>query len=145
MYIHGLNQYADQPANPSQDQTWLDYLILSNPQGVMKVLANHGYTGYLAPMGQDEMGEATLELIEKKGDAIVVELLREHPLFDVISDICKEEISIKVPFKNAAGDISSITTTIRTINYKKLAESALVIIGVFFLAGKVWGYLTKSE
>jgi hypothetical protein len=111
----------------------------------MKVLASNGYIGYLAPVDQQEMAEVSMDLIDKKGDQAVIELLKEHPLYDVISDISKEDTKITVPFKNAAGEESAITTSIRTINYKKLIENALVIIGAFYLGGKLWDYITKNE
>jgi len=142
MYIPRLNT---DKVEPVENITWLDYLISSNPQGVMKVLARNGYIGYLAPVDQQEMAEVSMDLIDKKGDQAVIELLKEHPLFDVISEISKEDTKIIVPFKNAAGEESAITTSIRTVNYKKLIENALVVIGAFYLAGKLWDYIIKTE
>jgi len=130
---------------PSENITWLDYLISSNPQGVMKVLASNGYIGYLAPVDQSEMAEVSMDLIDKKGDQAVIELLKEHPLYDVISDISRQETKITVPFKNAAGEESAVTTTIKTVNYKKLIENALVVIGAFYVAGRLWDYITKND
>lgn len=144
MYVHGLNQFP-QKVEPSETITWLDYLVLSNPQGVMKVLAKNGYTGYLSPQDQDEMVEACFEFINSHGDQAVVDLLKEHPLYDVIAGTAMEETKVVVPFKNASGEQSDIITTIRTINYKALAENVLVIIGALFLAGKLWGLLTKTD
>jgi hypothetical protein len=144
MYIPGVNQ--NNQVEPSKKMTWLDYLIISNPQGVMHVLDHYGYTGYLAPQDEEEMYEVCLDLMDKHGDPIVVDLLKSHPLYDVISDICKEETKITIPFKNASGEDSQIVTTIRTINFKKLAEDALIIIGAFYLAGIFWKFMTvKGE
>lgn len=144
MYVHGLNQFPEK-VEPSETITWLDYLVLSNPQGVMKVLAKNGFTGYLAPQDQDEMVEACLEFINSHGDQAVIDLLKEHPLYDVIAGAAIEETKVVVPFKNASGTQTDIITTIRTINYKTLAENVLVIIGAIFLAGKLWGFFTKTD
>ena len=124
--------------------TWLDYLIISNPHGVMKVLASHGYTGYLAPINQEELADAAYDYVEKGGDEAVIELLKSHPLYDVIAGICNEEKKVTVNFKNAAGEVSSIITTIKTINYKKVIGTLLVIIGAFYLADKLWNLLSKK-
>lgn len=148
MYVHGLNQFADyqNQVEPEPVMSWLDYLIISNPQGVMKVLADYGYTGYLAPADQDEMFEACQDLIDKYGDQITAELLKNHPLFDVIAEIQSggNSISTKDSFKNASG-ASGVIQTINTENLKILAGNALVIIGAFFIAQKLLEYLTKKE
>jgi hypothetical protein len=120
------------------DLIWLDYLIMSNPQGVMKVLNNHGYTGYLAPMDEDELTEVAYEFIDKNGDQAVIELLKTHPLYDVIAGISKEESSINVKYKNALGEEGTITTTLRSINYVKVIEAMLIVIGAVYLADLVW-------
>jgi hypothetical protein len=143
MYVHGLNQPVEQVGN--ENITWLDFLILSNPQGVMKVLAGYGYTGYLAPQGPEEMYEVCLDLMDKKGDEGVIALVKSSTLYDLIADISKEETKITVPFKNATGEESVVITTIKTINYKKLIENALLLIGAFYLAGKLWDLVTKTE
>jgi hypothetical protein len=142
-YIHGLyNQQPQQDPGQSDNMTWLDYLILSNPQGVMKVLADNGYTGYLAPQDQDEMLDCCMELMDKKGDQAVVDLLKSHPLYDVISEMSQEES--KITFKNASGD-SSVIGTIRTINFQTLLENALIILGAIFIANKLWSFITKPD
>lgn len=120
------------------DIIWLDYLIISNPQGVMKVLNNHGYTGYLAPMDEDELTEVAYEFIDKNGDQAVIELLKTHPLYDVIAGISKEESSINVKYKNALGEEGTITTTLSSINYIKVIEAMLIVIGAVYLADLVW-------
>ena len=130
---------GDQPDN----MIWLDYLVVLNPQSVMKVLSNYGYTGYLAPMDEEELREATYDFIERNGNQAVIELLKAHPLYEVISGICKEETSIKIPFKNASGEEVSLFTTLSRINYKKLLEVALIFIGTFYVADLIWKKFTK--
>lgn len=122
---------------------WLEYLISSNPQGVMKVLYKNGYTGYLAPQDQEELYEAAQEFIKDKGENAVIELLKAHPLYEVIADMVREE-NQSISFKNADGSESSIMATIKKIDYKKMAETALVLIGAFFVADKIWSFLSKE-
>ncbi len=145
MYVHGPNQDSNSVEPGSGTITWLDYLIISNPQGVMKVLAGYGYTGYLAPQNENEMYEVCLELMDKYNDQAVIDLLKSSPLYDTIVGICQEETTVNVQFKNATGDVSSIITTIKTINYVKLAENILIIIGVIYLAEKLWKAIAKKE
>jgi hypothetical protein len=141
MRINGLNQ-PSQAFESNHGITWLDYLIVSNPQGVMKVLANYGYTGYLAPINEDEMEEVCNELVDKYGDKVVVDLLKQHPLYDVITDVCKSSNNGN-NFMNSTGGLLAQENNF--INYKLLARDLLIIIGVFYLAGKFWGLMAKNE
>lgn len=127
------------------DFSWLDYLVVSNPQGLMRVLSANGYNGYLAPQGGEELREASFDFIEKEGDKGLIELLKSHPLYDLIKKSCEEPIPVSVPFKNATGETSSIITNLKTVNYKKLIETILVIIGAVYIANSVWGKLSKTE
>ena len=53
----------------------------------MNCLAKNGYTGYLAPENPHELPQAVDHFIEQKGDKAVVELLKEHPDFEVLTEI----------------------------------------------------------
>jgi hypothetical protein len=132
--------------NGSQpEMIWLDYLVMSNPHGVMQVLANHGYTGFLAPQDPNELNEAAYEFIDKHGDQAVIELLKSHPLYEAIAGICKEESKISIKYKNALGEEGSIATTLRSINYVKLIETMLLVIGAMYLADLLWKKFSKAE
>lgn len=122
---------------------WLNYLISSNPQGVMRVLAQHGYTGYLAPQDEQELYEASLEFIHNKGDFAVIELLKSHPLYEAFSEIITGEMSHS-QYKNADGDQNSVIDTIKKIDYKKAVETTLIIIGAVYIADKLWSSLFKE-
>ena len=141
-FIPGYNQQQQQEVESRL--TWLDYLISDSPHAVMQVLANNGYVGYLAPQDQQELTEATYDFVEKKGDEAVIELLKAHPLYNIIVGISKEEKTVPLTFKNASGDTSSVLTTITTINYTKVIETLLIIIGAIFIANKVWSVFTKE-
>lgn len=143
LYGSGIyNQQGCEQSSGNMELTWLDQIILTNPQGVMKVLSSYGYTGYLAPQDETEMYEVCADLISKHGDQATIDLLRAHPLYDVIAETSKRDLTITMPFKNAAGD--SVITTIRTINYQVLLENALIILGAFYIASKLWGLLNKE-
>lgn len=141
LYRQGNNQQPLQEVEPQL--TWLDYLILSSPQAVMQVLAKNGYVGYLAPIDKDELSEVTYDFVQQKGDYAITELLKAHPLYDVIIGISKEEKQIPITFKNAAGDEYSVVTTLKTIDYKKAIETLLVIIGTFYIADRLLSYFKK--
>jgi hypothetical protein len=144
LYGYDYNQFDGQPEEPlhggSQELSWLDYILLSNPQGVMKVLSSYGYTGYLAPQDQDEMMEVCQELMSKYNEQAVIDLLKSHPLYDTIAEISSQ--NKQVSFKNATGD--SVIAIIKTINYQSLLENALIIIGAFYLANMLWMYISKE-
>jgi hypothetical protein len=135
---------AQQPGQEPEKFTWLDYLILSNPQGVMKVLNAYGYTGYLAPEDEDEMIDACLDIMDKYGDQAVIDLLKSNPIYDVIAGLSTEETKVPLSFFNATGD-GTVFATIRTINYKVLIEKALIIIGAFYIAGKLWDIISSKD
>lgn len=142
LYGEGYGNQYQQSQPDDYNITWLDYLIASNPQGVMRVLASYGYTGYLAPQDEDEMAETCLDMMDKHGEQAVIDLLKSHPLYDVIAGISQEET--KISFRGADGSMSVIST-IKTINYRLLLENALIIIGAIYLGRVLWGYLTKNE
>ncbi len=129
--------------NQAGSQTWLDILVDSNPNGVMMVLDRNGYSGYLAPQGPEELLDAAYDFVDKKGEDGVIELLKVHPLYDVISEVASENKVITTNFKNASGDITTIITRIKSIDYRKVIETMLIIIGVVFVADELWKFINK--
>jgi hypothetical protein len=140
-FISGYNEQPQQAVEPQL--TWLDSLVTSSPHGVMNVLSRNGYVGYLAPQDLNELSEAAYDFVDKKGEMAVIELLKVHPLYDAISGISKEEKQYPITFKNADGIESSVLATIKTINYKKVIEILLIIIGAMYLADNVFKYFKK--
>ena len=67
-----------------QKINWLDYTIMKNPEGVMKVLADNGYTGYLAPVNMQELHEACIIFMDKSPEENTVELLMAHPDIEIL-------------------------------------------------------------
>ncbi len=148
MVIMPQDNWADnyQPEEQTgKSATWVDYLVETNPHGVMEVLSRRGYIGYLSPQDHSELVDAAYHYIEVQGEQGVVDLLRVHPLYDTIAEIVREENTIPLTFKNAAGEVSEVLATIKTINYKKLIETILVLIGAYFIIDKALKYLFKKE
>lgn len=136
--------------NGSQDQgsgspSWIDNLIDNNPQAVMKVLAGYGYTGFLAPVDSEEMSEVTYDLIDQRGEEVVVELLKNHPLYEAIREVCTGEGKTVIPFKNASGTDPVAGNSVITSNIKSFAETALIIIGAFYVITKVMDIIAKRD
>jgi hypothetical protein len=142
LYNTGYNQ---QVAPVESKLIWLDYLVQSNPHAVMQVLSKNGYSGYLAPQDKGELNEATYDFVEKKGDKAVVELLKVHPLYEIMVGISQEEKQSQtiLPLKSTDNSEPSVLTTIKTFDYKKAAIDLLIVIGAIYVAGKVLGLLTR--
>jgi hypothetical protein len=127
--------------NGNSNPTWIDLLVHSNPQGVMQVLSRYGYSGYLAPHDEQELIDAAADLVYKRGEEAVVELLKAHPLYDVINDLT--QINNQKVYRSATGDQSTGNTTLAGMDYKKLALNALVVIGLVYVLDKFWEYFSK--
>lgn len=139
MYRYEID--GEERSEPEENMVWLDYLILSNPQGVMKVLAKYGYTGFLAPESQEEMYDACLDLMEKYDDRAVIDLLKSNILYDLIAETSRKESTEKNVYSNASGDNFPSIKTIDKKELMVLAEKALIIVGSFYVAGKILRYI----
>lgn len=144
LYGTGLIDHNASGNQVQEESTWIDYLVMSNPHGVMEVLSRNGYNGYLAPQNEEELLDATYDYITRHKDTAVVDLLKSHPLYDAMAEVSKEEKKISLNFLNADGTESSVITSIKSINYKKLIETMLILIGAFYIADKLWGFLNKG-
>jgi hypothetical protein len=136
----GSLQYNTYNQQSPQGKTWLDELIEANPQGVMSVLDRNGYSGYLAPGGEAELSDAAYDFLDRRGEYAVVELIKVHPLYDVIAGVATEEKMLPLSFRSASGDIPVIST-IRSINYKKLIETFLLLVGMRYVLKGIWGFI----
>ena len=140
--LYGETYHAGSQQDQVQPKTWLDDLVASNPQGVMQVLARNGYVGYLAPQTAEELSEAACDFIEKQGEDAVVELIHAHPLYDVIAGVSG---SANRKFGlNATGDDIQVPAVIKNIDYRKVIETSLMIIGALYIAGSLIGLLGKE-
>ncbi len=144
LYGTGLIDHNASGNQVQEESTWIDYLVMSNPHGVMEVLSRNGYHGYLAPQNEEELLDVTYDYVTRHKDTAVVDLLKSHPLYDAMAEVSKEEKKISLNFLNADGTESSVITSIKSINYKKLIETMLILIGAFYIADKLWGFLNKG-
>lgn len=122
--------------------TWLDYTIENNPNGVMRVLSKHGYVGYLAPQNYEEMRIYAYELVHNNGDQAVVDLLKAHPEYGAFEELFtsnKYNNACGGYYKNAVSSPATIQEFYR--NNKKMVDSALLVL--FFLFGIKLGKPTK--
>ena len=69
--------------------TWIDYIVLKNPQGAMKVLDKYGYKGYLAPQNIKELSECARLLIKENTEA-TEEFLKQHPEYPILTEVYKK-------------------------------------------------------
>ena len=69
-------------------QNSIDYIVYSNPSSVRKLLYDCGYE---APRNEHTLVRATKELIQKKGTAMITELLQIHPDKKAILSLAPEK------------------------------------------------------
>ena len=124
--------YIDNEPKGNEGISWLDYIIINNPNGVMSVLAKYGYVGYLAPQNQSELKEAALIFIQKYEDRAIIDLLRIHPDYDIIKETPETGYSTeKENFNNFSKDATKTKTK---INYEK---GLLIIGGLLIIASYI--------
>lgn len=106
--------------------TWLDYTIMNNPNGVLKVLSDFGYIGIMAPQSVDEIKQFSLEIIDQFGDDGVIALLKAHPEYPAFEELFTGNTT---SFRNAIdglpSKIDSFVSKLRPI------DQIFVAIGVF--------------
>ena len=106
--------------------TWLDYIIMQNPSGIMKVLSDHGYTGYLLPQNEQEMKDASLDLMDQFGDNGVIALLKAHPEYPVLLDLAGK----KSRYNNFTGIMPKVESFVSKLTP---IDQIFVALGVFMV------------
>jgi hypothetical protein len=112
------------------DQMWLDYTINNNTNGVLKVLAEYGYIGFLAPQSMEDVREYCYDIIHEYGDDGVVSLLKAHPEYEAFKELFSDpQFHSKQNYRNAVsgitGKVDSFVSKLRPI------DQAFVALGVF--------------
>ena len=71
--------------NPEADrfEQRLDYIILTNPRGVVKMLYNNGY---VVPDTMSQMKVYLKDIIKEKGESALIELLSHHPDKEILTE-----------------------------------------------------------
>lgn len=108
--------------------TWLDYTIMNNPNGVLKVLSDFGYIGMLAPQTIEQVKENSLDIIDQYGDEGVVALLKAHPEFPAFEELFSGN-KYSNTYRNAIGGVATRIDSF--ISKLRPIDQAFVAIGVF--------------
>lgn len=69
----------------NQQITWLDYILLNNPDGIRNVLSNHGYS--VNNLGYDQARQAAFDVMDRYGDKGIISLLQAHPEYNAFKDL----------------------------------------------------------
>lgn len=108
--------------------SWLDYIIANNPNGLMRVLVDYGFTGYMAPQSEAEMRENAIEIIHLDGNQGVINILKAHPEYGAFQDIFEKKSLV---FKNATGEnYDALSAWV----YKRPINQLFVALSVFVIA-----------
>lgn len=116
----------------NQQITWLDYILLNNPDGILKVLSSYGYTGHNAPVGYDEIRDASLDVMDQHGERGIISILRAHPEYGAFKDLFGRSHS---PFFNTVDDPNGPMSLFnRMRNGLKPFDDLFIALSVFSLA-----------
>jgi hypothetical protein len=103
--------------------SWLDYIILNNPDGIVRILAGYGYP---EPASLEDIRLYALDFISRHGDKATVQLLKAHPEYLVFKDI----LSSHNNFRNATGNFAQRFDSFLA---RSPLNQALVALGIFLL------------
>ena len=111
----------------NQQITWLDYILLNNPDGIRNVLASYGYS---VDIGYDQARQAAFDVMDRHGEKGIVSLLQAHPEYDAFKDLFS---SRNISFFNTTDDsepglISKMRSTVKPF------DDIFIALSVFTLA-----------
>ena len=110
------------------DRLWLDYTINNNTPGVIKVLAEYGYTGFLAPQSIEDVYAMCQEIIIDYGDDGVISLLKAHPEYEAFKELFTGDF-LPSSYRNAVSDFTGKIENF--VSKLGPVDRALVALGVF--------------
>jgi len=121
---------------------WTTYIAHNNPEGVNRVLTDYGYP--LADF-HEEIPEAIEVLLAEKGESATVDLLKQHPDFDIIIDTYKRS---QGKYKKATGDENTPHQVIvnppqqimpqqNTGNFSNTLQNVVLVVMAFWLLNKI--------
>jgi hypothetical protein len=111
--------------------SWLDYTLMNNPSGVMKVVSDYGFVGIMQPKSLDEIKLACLDIMDMYGDEGTIAILKAHPEYPVFTEILRNQNTLPNNFLNATGTLSEKLTSFiskNPINQAFVALSVFVVI-----------------
>jgi hypothetical protein len=127
-------------ANRGKQINWLDYTIMGNPNGVMKVLSDHGFTGYMAPQSEDQMRQCALDVMDTHGDEGIKALMHAHPEYAAFKDLFSEQLQSQ-NFNNVIG--GGVSGKINEWVYRNPVNQAIVALAVFSIVYYIIGAINK--
>ena len=71
--------------NNNQQITWLDYILLNNPDGIRNVLAGYGYS--TNGLGYNQAKQAAFDVMDRHGEKGIISLLQAHPEYSAFKDL----------------------------------------------------------
>ena len=128
-------------ANQGKQINWLDYTIMGNPNGVMKVLSDHGFSGYMAPQSEAQMRQCALDVMDMHGEEGIMALMHAHPEYAAFKDLFAKE-SQSNNFSNAIG--SELSDKINQWVYRNPVNQAIVALAVFAVGYYLMNTIHKS-
>lgn len=121
---------------------WTTYIAANNPEGLNNVLYKYGYP---AAGSEAEMDEAIEILLNENGHQATIDLLKEHPDYDIIVDTYKQSDV----FSRAAGNEPEIKPHIQEqpaitvknempqANFSITLQNVVLVVMAFWLINKI--------
>jgi hypothetical protein len=121
---------------------WTTYIAANNPDGLNNVLEKYGYP---AADNENEMAEAIDMLLNENGNQATVDLLKEHPDYDIIIETYKQDDI----FRNGTGNEPEIKPQIQEqpaitvknempqANFSVTLQNVILVVMAFWLINKI--------
>jgi hypothetical protein len=125
--------------NDREQISWLDYTVINNPTGVMKVVNDYGYIGPMQPQSIDDLELCALDIMNKYGDQGTIDVLKAHPEYLVFKDIFSKN---PLSFNNTVGN--TFPEKLSNFINRSPVNKAFVALGVFVLAYYIISQIGKK-
>lgn len=127
-----------------QKINWTTYIAANNPEGVNQVLEKYGY---LRTMSDDEFPEAIDLLQEEKGINATIDLIKQHPDFDIIVDTYNQDQPVKNATGNDYGPVNQqpqnyqqplqVHSDVPNITFASTLQNVVLVVMAFWLINKI--------
>lgn len=111
--------------------TWLDYTLQKNPQGVLKVLADYGYIGMLAPQSIDQAKQFALEVMDQYDDEGIIALMKVHPEYSAFEELFSAKSGYRNAVTGVTGKIDAFVSRLSPIDQMLVATG--VFLGMYYI------------
>ena len=116
-----------------KQETILNYILQNNPHGVMKVLNENGFTGFLAPQNNEELIDATHYFVEQKGQSAFNKVIKVHPDKDIFSNNFRNIVSHAQAMAENDNNFSNIELLLKENNRLKKTLGLIMFLGLGYL------------